>query len=70
MLNIDTDCAVDDYVLPLWRVTSKSNFRQDIRTDDILTHVRKIYGASVIVRNGQVRRGRKTVATVRKLTDG
>lgn len=63
-----------------YRITSKrANFRQDISdgTTDILTHVRKVFGADVKMpalpgKSGDIiraRRGRKVVATVALLAD-
>jgi hypothetical protein len=56
---------------PLWRINGR-DWRQDIRTSDILSHVRTEFGDNVTMpalpgRSGdvvRVRRGRKVVATV------
>lgn len=67
-MNNDNETSVP---APLWRI-SAFGFRQDIHTNEILSHVRSIYGHDVTMpwlpgRAGnivRVRRGRKVVATV------
>ena len=57
--------------IPLYRINAPG-FRQDIRTHDILSYCRKVFGDDVTMghlpgRSGNVnriRRGRKVVATV------
>ena len=63
---------------PLYRVVSRrGDYRQDIRTDDILFVLRERYGDDVTMgwlpgksgKINRVRRGRKVVATVARLED-